>query len=254
MPSRPLNFAGVIAAILFAGALASGPHAAEAVACGLGPPPGSPEFADFNARKAAEEKRNGFSLACEANLARFDVASKFIPLASATKDLAFLPVELAGTPFARLESLGGIGESVGGVKSRLYRGFRTAEGHTVTLFEHDMSADGSSMYRNPADEPEKVNGLPARLVVLQASSGKAVSVLGWKERRRYVELWMDVNAARGPLHAQLFALAGALPKSVPARKDEPAQGPFVTGPHGLPQSPPLPEILSDEQMKALLKR
>ena len=78
----------------------------------------------------------------------------------------------------RVTSLGGTAESVSNVKSRLYRGFRTVDGLTVTLFEHDMSADGSQLFRNSMDEPEEVNGLPARLIVMQASSGKAISING----------------------------------------------------------------------------
>jgi hypothetical protein len=254
MRSKRQIFAGTAAATVLGYAVLSVAQPAGAGSCGLGPPPGSPGFVEFKAGEAAEAKRNGFLLVCEANLARYEIASKLQPLASAMAGLAFRPVDLAGTPFSQITSLGGMAESVTNVKSRFYRGFRTADGHTVTLFEHDMSADGSQIFRNPTDEPEKVNGLPARLDVMQASSGKAVSIISWKEGRRYYELWMNANVTLGQLRPQLFALSAALPKSVPARKHEPELRPFVVGPDGVPQEPPPPATLSDEQMRALIKR
>jgi hypothetical protein len=99
------------------------------------------------------------------------------------------------------------------------------DGRLLTLFEHDMSADGSSMQRDPADEPERINGLPARLIVLQGESGKAVSVLSWLEGRRYLELWLDANVVLTHTRPQLMALAASLPKSVPA-KAGPAPAPL----------------------------
>jgi len=91
------------------------------------------------------------------------------------------------------------------------------DGRLLTLFEHEMSADGSSMQRAPADEPERIKGLPARLVVLQGESGKAVSVLSWLEGRRYLELWLNANVVLTHTRPQLMALAASLPKPVPAK-------------------------------------
>jgi hypothetical protein len=206
-------------------------------ACGLGPPPGSPDFAATKARQAAEAKRNGYVRVCEANLARYDIAASLQSVERATAGLAFKPVALAGTPFAKLPSAGGMAEDVSGIKSRLYRRFRLSNGKTVTLFEHDMSADGSHGYRDPADEPERINGLAARLVVLQASSGKAVSVLSWMEGRRYYELWMDANVVLDKLRPQLFALAASLPASVPARVNEPKADVPTLGPEAHTKRP-----------------
>jgi len=64
---------------------------------------------------------------CDGDLARFDIS--FQPLARATRDLAFQPVDLTHTPVARLESLGGRAERLMDVPSRLYRGFRLPDGH-----------------------------------------------------------------------------------------------------------------------------
>jgi hypothetical protein len=161
---------------------------------------------------------DGFEHVCEGDLARFDVS--FLPNAIAMRNLAFTPVDLAHTPFAQLESLGSRAETAVDVRSRLYRGFRLPDGHRMTLFEQDMSADGSTSSRDPKDEPERINGLAARLVVLEAASGKAVSLLSWKEGQRDYQLWIDANIARGPMREQLFALAGSIPQAVPACPNE----------------------------------
>lgn len=236
--------AAVLGVAAFAIAHAGG---ADDPACGLGLPPDHPGFAQQEAQRAAEVRQNGFLRACKANLERYSVT--FFPLALARTGLAFEPVDLAGTPFARLQSLGGRSERMSGTPSRFYRGFRTAEGHTLTLFEHDMSADGSSMYRDPKLELERVNGLPARLVVLQAGPDEAVSVLSWLQGRRYYELWLEANAARDPLRRQLFALAGSLPPSVPGCPNEIPPKRVALGADGFPDIP-TPDVLTDEPIDA----
>jgi hypothetical protein len=218
-----------------AGIAFSSPDVAPGEACGLGPPPGSPQFAERQARDVQEIAHKGYLTVCAANLERFDVTSSLKPLKRAAEGLAFTPLDLSHTPFAQFSGLGGMQESVGDKKSRLYRAFRDTAGRTVTLFEHEMSADGSTSYRDPKDEPERINGLPARLSIFQTGSGKkAVSVLSWQEGRRYLELWVDANVALEPKRAALFALAQSLPKSVPARPNAPQRPPPKLGPDGLP--------------------
>lgn len=200
----------------------------------------------------AETIKNGFERVCVGDLARFDISLR--PLETATRKLAFMPVDLAHTPFARLVSLGGKAEYVGDVPSRLYRGFRTPDGHRLTLFEHDMSADGSSTWRNPKDEPERINGLPARLVIKEDTSGTAVSLLDWVEGRRYYQLWIDANVVREPLRDRLFALAASLPHTVPACPNEPSPGHMQFGPDGQPVQEPMPEVLSRTQAQDMLDK
>jgi len=202
------------------------------------------------ATHAADTLRNGFERVCEGDLDRFDIA--FQSLAKATRKLAFPPVDLTHTPFAQFESLGGRAESVNDVPSRLYRGFRMPDGHQVTLFEHDMSADGSRSWRDPKDEPERINGLPARLVILETSSGKAVSVLSWFEGRRGYQLWVDANVVRVPLRDRLFALAAALPRAVPACPNEPPRPPLRFDADGNPVDEPMPQVLTQAQMDAIV--
>jgi hypothetical protein len=106
-----------------------------------------------------------------------------------------------------------------------------------------MSADGSQSARAPKDEPERINGLPARLVVMQAGAGKAVSFLSWREGRRYYELWIDANVVLEKTRPQLFMLAASLPKSVPARPHEPDLIPIRLGPDGMPIMPEPPATI-----------
>jgi hypothetical protein len=204
------------------------------------------------AEHAADTLRNGFERVCAVDLDRFDIA--FQSLAKATRKLAFTPVDLTHTPFAQFESLGGRAESVVDVPSRLYRGFRMPDGHRVTLFEHDMSADGSSSWRDPKDEPERINGRPARLVVMEDPAGKAVSLLSWFEGRRGYQLWIDANVVRVPLRDRLFALAAALPRAVPACPNEPPLPPLRFDADGRPVDEPMPKVLTQAQLDAIVDR
>jgi hypothetical protein len=231
---------------------ATGKNGLRMYECSVGPAPGTPAYMEAHARKEAEMRRNGFERVCEGNLARFDISLKSI--ASATRDLAFTPVDLTHTPFARLESLGGRAEWIVDVPSRLYRGFRMLDGHILTLSEQDMSADGSSTWRDPKDEPERINGLPARLGVFEDASGKAVSHLSWVEGRRIYELWIDANVAREPLRDQLFALAASLPRSMPACPNEPPPRQTRLGADGRPVEEPMPKVLTEAQFEAMFDK
>jgi len=195
---------------------------------------------------------DGYERVCERDLARWDVT--FLPNLIAMRNLAFTPVDLTRTPFARFESLGSRAETVVDVRSRLYRGFRMPDGHRVTLFENDMSADGTTSWRETKDEPERINGLPARLVVVEAPSGKAVSLLSWTEERRDYQLWIDANIARMPLREQLFALAASIPKAVPACPKEPPPKKARLGADGLPVDDPMPRVLTEAQLDTLLAK
>ncbi|WP_373989578.1 hypothetical protein [Duganella sp. BuS-21] len=236
-------------AVVFVVALACGyallslARAPKEIACGLGPPPGSKEFAAFEARQQAEVQQTGYEIVCDGNLARYDIRSKLRPFAVVVSKLDFQPVDLTATPFNYFSILGAVAESVSGIKSRLYRSFKMPDGHTVTLFEHDMSADGVHSYRNPKDEPERVNDSPARLIVLQTPGGKAVSVISWNEGRRMYELWLDANVILKGKKQQFIAFAASIPKSNPARKDEPPYTPVSIGDDGTPVFPEPPEYI-----------
>lgn len=204
----------------------------------------------FTPAAKAQALRDGFTKVCKSDVRRYDMA--FGPLDRALRKLAFTPVDLTHTPFAGFKSLGGSVESMTDVPARLYRGFEMPDGHRLTLSEHDMSADGVRSYRHPADEPERINGLRARLHVMEVKPGQAVSHLSWVEGRRSYELWMDANVAREPLRAQLFALATSLPTSVPACHDEP---PEQTGGPKWERftAPPPPPVMQTREQFAEMK-
>lgn len=213
------------------------------MACGLGPPPGSEEFAAHLARQQAQVQQVGYEIVCDGDLARYDIRSDLHPLAGVVSKLDFQPVDLTATPFNSFSVLGAVAESVSGIKSRLYRSFKMPDGQTATLFEQDMSVDGVHSYRNPKDEPERVNDSPARLSILQTPSGKAISIISWNEGRRMYELWLDANVVLNGKKPELFALAASIPKSSPARKDEPPYTPVSIGDDGIPVLPEAPEYI-----------
>jgi hypothetical protein len=72
----------VLAAVLTAGSgqLARTYAQTPGTACGLGPPPGSPGYAEAVARHEAEVRQRGYELVCDANLARYDIPWKMRPL------------------------------------------------------------------------------------------------------------------------------------------------------------------------------
>jgi hypothetical protein len=196
-------------------------------------------------------RTDGFDTVCPGDLDRFDIS--FGALERATKRLAFAPVDLTRTPFSQFESLGGKVEYMSDVPSRLYRGFRTAEGHRLILLEHDMSADGTRSWRAPRDEPERIHGLPARLVIMEDTSGTAVSHLSWAEGRRNFELWIDANAKKTPaLRDRLFALAASIPPSTPACPNEVPPKPIRIGPDGYPVDEPMPNVISEAELDAMV--
>ena len=225
----------------------AGPAVGGTLSCGLGLPPDVLGDAEGQAQQTLEASKKGYVRVCDTNLDRYRIA--FDPLTKATAELAFQPVDLSSTLFTHFASLGGQSEVFNDVRSRLYRGFRTPEGHTITLFEQDLSADGTVQARNPKDEPELIHGLPARLNVMQTPAGKAISHLSWVEKRRWYELWIDTNVIGTPLRAQLFALAGSLPLSIPACPHEKLRE-LRIGANGFPISEP-PKAMTLAEMDAL---
>lgn len=231
------------------------PHASEQanaqdVRCGLGPPPNAYNFVAWNARRQQQMRERGYELVCDADLARYDIPWKMRPLGGTR--LAFEPVDLARTPFAMLEDDGNQVETIGDKRSRLYRRFGLSDGHIVVLSEHDMSADHSHSWRDPKDEPERVGTLPARLIVLQTPSGKAVSSLTWIEGRRDYELWVDANAGLdSAMRARMFALAASLPPSKPTCPNEAPYKVEPLGSDGFPQDKPTPQVLTEADIEAI---
>jgi hypothetical protein len=205
---------------------------AARVSCGLGPPPGSAGFVEHERAEDQQRRTLGYVRVCDANLRRFDYASTAEPLAVATRRLAFTPISLESTPFKDFEALGGRPDVFGDSgATALHRTFRTRQGHIVDLREWDMSIGGGQIFPRADLQSERVNGTPAQLTVLQAPSGKAVSLLYWVDGRRSYELSISVNVRTSSLSPALIQLANSIPKSVPTRPAE-AESSFP--------APPLP--------------
>jgi hypothetical protein len=154
------------------------------------------------------------SVAPVSQLARFDLSASLKPMPLALAGLDFEPVDVAGTPLASFTSLGGMREAAGASHSRLYRSFRMPDGRTLTLFEHELSADGRGQADAVPDDVERINGQPARIEVWQGDAGKAVSVLSWHAGSRAFQLWIDADLAHTDTRQRLLALAAALPGPV----------------------------------------
>jgi hypothetical protein len=126
--------------------------------------------------------------------------------------------------------------------------------YELILYGHGMSTDGVTTWRHPKDEPERINGMAARLVVMEDPSGSAVSNLSWVEGRRDYQLWIDANVVRKPLREQLFALAASLPRSVPACPNEPPPKQWKFDKTGRRIKEPPPTVLTEEQFNAMADR
>ena len=204
----------VMLAMFATPSFSSGSIDKKEVFCGLGPPPGSSTFVEHQRRQNEQRKALGYLLVCNDALRQYDYASLVRPLDQATKNLAFTPVKLESTPFSRLQLLGAIPDHFGDAgPSALHRTFRSTSGDVIDLFESVTTGEGSVVFHNPANLTKRINGLPAQLVILQAPSGRAVSILSWVEGNRAYELSINTNANLQDSSPSLLVLAQSIPKS-----------------------------------------
>lgn len=211
----------MLAAMLLLAPLESSAQPAPQVSCGSSPPPGSPGFAEHEQLQEQQRATLGYSLVCDDILRRYDHVAAAQPLPAVTARLAFKPVALEDTPFRNFEVVGGVAELPGDAgASAVRRIFRTTAGRVIDLREWDLSVLGGEVFSKRELQTEQVNGAPAQLVVLQAPSGRAVSLLSWVEGRRRYELSIDANVVAAPPSPTLQELAASLPKSVAARGGE----------------------------------
>ena len=193
---------------------------APPASCASGALPGSASVVP-DAMEEQQRVALGYTLVCDENLRRYDLVAAAQPLAGVIARLAFKPVALEDTPFSEFELVGGVSDLPGGTgASALHRIFRTATGRVIDLREWDLSVLGGEVFSKRELQTQQVNGAPAQLLVAQASSGRAVSVLSWVEGRRRYELSMDANVIAAPPSPTLQELAASLPKSVPTKAGE----------------------------------
>ena len=217
-PIHPIATALLCGAMFLFAPLEGSAQPAPQVSCGLGPPPGSPGFAELEQLQEQQRAALGYSLVCDENLRRYDHVAAAQPLPLVMARLAFQPVALENTPFREFEMVGGVPDLPAEAgASALHRIFRTAAGQVIDLREWDLSVLSAEVFSKRELQTQQVNGAPAQLLVVQAPSGRAVSLLAWVEGRRRYELSIDTNVVAAPPSPTLQALAASLPKSVAAK-------------------------------------
>ncbi|MES2297523.1 MAG: hypothetical protein V4582_10795 [Pseudomonadota bacterium] len=234
-----LASAAVLASVLpFASA-----RAEEPVFCGLGPPPGTPAYAQYEDQQAKQRAALGYVQVCAEDLQRYDYLAPAQQPNRPALPLAFKPVALEGTPFAKFQLVRSSVDFEGeGGAAGLHRTFRTPQGTVIDLLERDLSVGGAGVYVAAELQTEKVNGIPAQLTVVQAPTKQAVSILLWIEGRRFYELSTNENVKLKARTPTLQQLAASLPKSVPANahEAEPDLSKLPPAPSGTHAEPPAP--------------
>lgn len=120
---------------------------AQEVSCGLGPPPGSPLFAEHIERQERQRQVLGYLLLCDESFARYDFVAEAARAAQRTQTLLLTPTNLATSRFASLTQIGAIpdiGSNQQGYRA-VRRLFRTESGVVVTFREWDMAASGGDV-------------------------------------------------------------------------------------------------------------
>ncbi|MBA3505819.1 MAG: hypothetical protein H0T80_08590 [Betaproteobacteria bacterium] len=191
--------------------------------CGLGPAPDSPEFAASLARRDAQRSLLGYEKVCDQNLGRFDLQRDARPSDSVLSKLAFIPVNLVSTPWARYQPIGAIAEGRGTQElNAVTRLFRRDDGLIVSLFEWDLSIDGGGTAASFRPPDLIVNGWPGYRSILQSKSGKAYSILSWQGATRKFELVLNANVKLLGEETAFITLAESIPSGIPSGTKQPA--------------------------------
>ena len=200
----------VVVAIALCGA-ASPAFSATEIFCGMGPPPGTATFAQYNSRQETQRVSLGYVLVCEATLDRFRFSDHARPQVQSRRKVAFVTTDLSNTIFSALESIGVISDhfSDAGALS-LRQVFKTRDGSTVSAFEWDMAAAGGSVRWPSEGEKISVLGNAARRTTLRTTSGKTYSSLAWTAGGRYLEVSMSSDFIREDENQLLLGFAEAL--------------------------------------------
>ena len=211
--------------------------------CGLGPPPNSANFNDYNKEREHIRAQLGYEPVCDQYIATLPPPSPLEALETVRSKLAFQPIPLEGTSFATFRLLGAradfIGDQRGAMALRRY--FAASDGEFLELFEVDTSLAGGVYVLYPERQTERVKGQLAMLAIEQSRSGKMLSVLSWEENRRHIELSINRNVRRLG-YAQFMRLAESLPVPSPAQPNAPMPKLDLPPPFGLgipipPESP-----------------
>ncbi len=198
---------------LFVGAAFALVHhlgAAQHVMCGLGPPPGSPDFDGWETKTERQRQRLGYLLVCDGNLDRYRFADKVADDKSVRKRLAFEPRDLDGSTFGTLQFLGSIADGFGDRGAAMYRRvFRGTDGEVITLLEFSLR-DGATVSTTRNDGLLRLGNTDAQLTIVQATSGKGFAELAWQENSSYFEVTIDRGAENGRSKERLIGFAESL--------------------------------------------
>ena len=219
MSTRPFCLFHVATPLLAVTALSCSPTWGQGrqVHCGLGPPPGTTNYAEHERKQTKQRTELGYLLVCEDNLRRYDYLARAKRLEEVLPRLAFKPVSLDATPFSQMKAAGGFADYFSdGRAAGIHRTFKAPAGRIIDLLEWDMSVSGGSVKSQQSLQTERVNDSPAQLTVVQTESGKAMSILSWVEGRRYYELSIDMNVSATGI-SNFIQLARSIPRSVPAK-------------------------------------
>lgn len=186
--------------------------AAQLVMCGMGPPPGSPDFDGWNAKIEQQRQELGYLLVCDEQLERYRYEAQVASDKAVIPKLSFTPRALDGSGFSKLEFLGSIADGFGDRGASMYRRvFRGAEGEVLTLQEFSQNG-GERVRWWRKDGILKVAGIDAQLTVLQVTPVNGVSMLAWQDGPVYYEVTVNRGADNERSKQRLIALAESLPR------------------------------------------
>lgn len=185
--------------------------AAQQAMCGIGQPPGSPGFDDWNKKVEQQRRDLGYLLVCDSNFEQYRFEDQ-IAEDNTVRRLAFAPRDLDGSAFGKMQFLGSLADGFGDRGAAMYRRvFKGPDGEVITLLEFSLRNDaGVTRMRN--DGLLRIRDAEAQLTIVQATSGKGITLLAWQEDATYIEVTIDRGADDGRSKEHLIRLAESLPK------------------------------------------
>jgi hypothetical protein len=185
--------------------------AAQYVVCGLGPPPGSPDFVNWTTTTEQQRRNLGYLLICDKNLDRYQFQDQIAEDKDVRRRLAFIPRDLNGSAFSKIQFLSSIADGFGDRGAAMYRRvFRGLGGEVITLLEFSLRG-GASIRFTRDDGRLRIRNTDAQLTVVQATSGKGFAELAWQENSIHFEVTINRGADNGHSKERLIGFAESLP-------------------------------------------
>lgn len=176
------------------------------------------EALELNRKIDEDLARKGYIEVSEEEVQRLKgFEAVFRPMDQVYSLLAFEPVSLENTPFARFNPGGGLpsGTNLGEKWTAVTRIFTMPNGAIIQLIESDLiTSGGYSIYAKEAIN-ENINGFPAVFIVEQAASGNAITSIVWTTTTKNYTLEMEGNVKKNGQYKHFLNLA----KSIPMQED-----------------------------------